>query len=146
MKDINSSKNKKSLITTYLNNLKSSNSEKVAQALLNLYLEDYPDIANIAKNYVNSENSFVRFSAIYVLAMCGNFEYLTQLVDYIKDDSKFIRKVAISGINSVLPEKLIKHTYNEIEDLKKEFDNIKTNIGNLRNKVIWDAQQKMFTY
>lgn len=144
MKYIDSGKNKKHLIAQYLNDLKSTNSEKIGNALLNLFLEDYPNIEEQAKELVNNDNNFIRFTSIYVLAMKGNFDYLIKLVDFIKDDSDYIRKIAVSGINSLFQEKIIIYDYIQIKELGNEYNKIKEKIVSLKNKVNWNEQKNIY--
>ncbi len=144
MKYLDSGKNKKHLIAQYLNDLKSPNSEKIGKALLNLFLADYPKIEEQAKKLVNNESNFVKFACIYILAMKGNFDYLIKLTDFIKDESDYIRKIAVNGINSLFQEKIIIYDYIQMEELNNEYPKIKEKIISLKNKVKWNDEKNIY--
>ncbi len=146
MKFKESNKNKKTLISQWLNDLKSSNNEKIGEALINLSLENYPAIKEIALNYANSSSHFVRFASTYALAVQGDYNYVISLVDYITDENKYIRKISINTLNSLFPEKIIIYDYDDIEKLKNELGNIKEKIKNMRSKVRWEKEKNAFTF
>lgn len=137
-------KSKKQLIAQYLNDLKSSNAQKVGKALLELFLANYDAIEEEARKFEHTQNNFIKFATTYIFAMKGNFDYLLKLIEYIKDDSEYIRKVAIGGINSLFKEKIITNDYIDVDKLKDEYYKIKEKLEILKDKVKWDEEEKMY--
>lgn len=145
MKYINSDKSKKQLIAQYLNDLKSANPEKIGKALLDLFFADYPTIEEEAKKFESNKNNFIKFVSIYIRAMKGKFDYVIKLADFITDESEYVRKIAIAGINSLFQEKIITHDYIQIKELKNEYDNIKDKLIKLKDVVRWDEKENIYT-
>ncbi len=139
-------KNKKSQIAQWLNDLKSSNNEKIGHAIINLSLINYPDIQNILRAFADSNSNFVKFACVFAMAIKGNYTSVESLVDFIKDDNKYIRKISINTLNSLLPQNIITYDYEQIDKLKNECDNIKEKIKNMRGKVKWDEEKNTFTF
>ncbi|MFN7182134.1 MAG: hypothetical protein ACK4NF_05605 [Planctomycetota bacterium] len=139
-------KSQKNLISQWLNDLKSSNNERIGEALINLSLVNYPKIEEIAKEYLNRGSSFVKFACVYVLATKGNYDSVLSLVDFIIDHNKYIRKVAINGLNSLFAEKIINYDYKEIDKLQDAYKDIKEKIEKMKGVVRWDEGKNIFTF